>query len=362
MTLASSRHTAVRRVIDLGSARRKRVMLFVAALVVTGVAVLAIAMWLGGNLTQTTINGLLIGGTGGLTGWGLALSKMVLDLSSVGVIGMLLNCLLLPEHERTPSDTARRSLRTARQLSVAWVVSSAALLIFSWSDVAAQSVADLPITKLFTDTAGTFPGVADFISTTLVALMIAVGCAVTETRRGVMILLPLSVYNLVPMALQGHASHGTILKYSLIVHVIAVSLWVGGLAALLLHVRNEPGLLAVALPRFSTVALGCYILVAASGSVAIWNLLGSVPALWLSRYGVLVMLKAGALIALGIFGWWHRRYTVHRIRTSEDDRRSRRAFIQLAAAEIFVMVFAVAVAVALSRTASPDTIILHGNQ
>lgn len=106
--------------------------------------------------------------------------------------------------------------------------------------------------------------------------------------------------------------------------------------------------------------------VAASGGVAVWKLLGSVPAVWGSRYGVLVMLKAAALITLGILGWWHRRHTVRRIRTDEndskDDSKARKAFIQLAAAEIVVMVVAVALAVALSRTASPDTIILHGNQ
>jgi hypothetical protein len=55
---------------------------------------------------------------------------------------------------------------------------------------------------------------------------------------------------------------------------------------------------------------------------------------------------------------------VGRIRASEDEYggRARRAFIRLAAAEIVVMVIAVAIAVTLSRTASPDTIVLHGNQ
>jgi putative copper resistance protein D len=173
-----------------------------------------------------------------------------------------------------------------------------------------------------------------------------------------MIMLPLALYNLVPMALQGHASHGEVLKYSLIVHVIAMSLWVGGLAGLLTHVRKEPGLLAVAVPRFSTLALVCYMSVAASGIVAAWNLIGSVSAVWGSRYGVVVMLKVAALITLGIFGWWHRRHTVRRIRAGEGDS-SRKAFIRLAAAEVVVMVIAVALAVALSRSASPDTIELH---
>jgi putative copper resistance protein D len=286
-----------------------------------------------------------------------------MEASSVGVIGMLLGCLLLPQQDGEPSPTARRCLRTASWLAPVWAISTAILLIFSWSDVVAQPVTQLSITQLFTDTATTFPGAADFISSIAVALVIAVGVTVTVNRWGVLFLLLLACYNLVPLALQGHASHGTILKYSLIVHVIAVSLWVGGLGTLLMHVRAEPAQLAVAVPRFSTLALGCYIAIAASGTVAVWNLLGSVPALWGSRYGVLVMLKATALITLGILGWWHRRHTVGQIRASEEDGgRARRAFIRLAGAEIVIMVIAVAIAVTLSRTASPDTIVLHGNQ
>jgi putative copper resistance protein D len=225
-------------------------------------------------------------------------------------------------------------------------------------------VTDLPFTRLFTDTSQTFPDAADYISSTTLAVVIAAGVAITNTRRGAWILLPLATYNLTPMALQGHAAHGTLLKYGLMAHIIAISLWVGGLAALITHLRNRPILLATAAPRFSTLALACYTAVAASGIVAAWRLLGSLPSLWGSRYGVLIMLKAAALIALGTFGWWHRRHTIHRIRANQGTgtTRARRAFIRLAAAEVAIMVAAVAIAVALSRSASPDTIRLHTNR
>ncbi|HEX6472790.1 MAG TPA: CopD family protein [Streptosporangiaceae bacterium] len=355
-----------RRATGLAVPRRRRVVMFVSATAGTGIAALALGMWLGGNLTESQIDGLAVGGTGDLTGWGLPAAKLVLDLSSVGVIGLLLACLLLPGAARGAAGgdtaaTARRCLRTATWLALAWAVANAALLLFSWSDVVAQPVTDLPLGKIFTDTAGTFPDAGGYITSTALALVIAAGVAVTETGRGAIVLLPLAIYNLVPMALEGHASHGTVLKYSIAVHVIAVSLWVGGLAALLVHVRGKPALLAVTVPRFSTIALACYTAIAATGIVAGWELLGSVPAVWGSRYGVVVMLKAGALVTLGIFGWWHRRRTVPPIRT-DGGPRSRRAFVRLAAAEVAVMVAAVAIAVALSRSASPDTILLHSNR
>ena len=364
MALTSSRDVVIdRRAVANKKTRSSRAVLFVAGTIAVAVAALAMAMWLGGNLTQSTINGLVIGGTSNLTGWGLPASKLLMESASVGVIGMLLGALLLPQEADGPSQTARRCLRTASWLGLAWAISTAILLLFSWSDVVAEPVTQLSITQLFTNTSTTFPGAADFISSIAVALVIAVGTTVTWNRWGLLFLLLLACYDLVPMALQGHASHGTVLKYSLIVHVIAVSVWVGGLCALLMHMRAEPAQLAAVLPRFSRIALGCYAAVAASGILAVVLLLGTVPALWGSRYGVLVLLKSAALIALGVLGWWHRRHTVGRI--SGDDRdygRVRRAFVRLAAAEVVVMVVAIAIAVALSRTASPDTIVLHGNQ
>lgn len=370
MTSISSRYSVLQRTIarpfpkrkEGGPSRRRWVILFVAATVITGAAALALGMWLAGDLSYSYIEMMSVGGINNVTAWALPAFKLVMDVSSIGVIGLLLVCLLLPAGDRELGATALRCLRTARWLALAWSVSTAALLVFSWSNVVGRPVTALPLGKLFTDTAKTFPDAPGFMTSTALALVIAVGVALTKTRRGALILLPLAVYGLVPMAIQGNASHSSVIKWSVVVHVIALSLWVGGLAAIVLHVRKQPALLAVAVPRFSTIALGCYLAVAASGIVAVWNLIGSVSALWESRYGVLVMLKAAALITLGILAWWHRRYTVRRIRTGEDDGLIRRAFVQLAAAEIVVMVIAVAIAVALSRTASPDTILLHGNE
>ncbi|GAA3613619.1 hypothetical protein GCM10022419_118420 [Nonomuraea rosea] len=361
MTSTSTRPPVLWRSIGLPAPWRRRPIAYVATAVAAAAAALALGMWLGGNLTPSQINGLLIGGTGGLTGWGLAAAKLATELSSIGVVGLLLARLLLPEHDPRAGVTAMRCARAAARLALGWALCSAALLLFSWANVLSAPVTELPIGKLFTDPARTFPDAPEFVATTALALVIAAGLRLTRTRLGAVTMLLLAVYNVVPMALQGHAAHGDVLKYSLIVHVVAMTLWVGGLAALLTHVRKEPALLAVAVPRFSTVALLCYAVIAATGALAAWNLLGSVPAVWGSRYGVLVMLKVAALVALGVLGWWHRRHTVRRVRAGEGER-SRRAFVRLAAAEVVVMVVAVALAVALSRSASPDTILQHSDR
>lgn len=366
MTSISSRYSVLRRTVGLPSlklkearpsSRRRRATVFLAAAAVTGAAGLALGLWLAGDLTVSYIDDMTIGRSAGVTALALPAFKLVMDLSAIGVIGLLLICLLLPEHDRELGATARGCLRTARWMALVWSASTAALLLFSWSDAVALPVTALPVGKLFTDTGNTFPDAAGFMTSAALALVIAVAVSVTKTRRGALILLPLAVYGLVPMTLEGSASHSSVIKWSIVVHVCALSLWVGGLAALVTHVRREPALLAVAVPRFSTLAGVCYFAVAASGILGAYEMFDyEVPPLWGSRYGMVVMLKAGALIALGICGWWHRRHTVPRIRAGEGGR-SRRAFIRLAAAEVIVMVVAVALGVALSRTASPDMIL-----
>ncbi len=69
---------------------------------------------------------------------------------------------------------------------------------------------------------------------------------------------------------------------ALVVHVVAVSLWTGGLLGLVLHVRAEPTLLPGAVARFSPLALGAYLALAGSGLIAVAERLGASGAAWTS--------------------------------------------------------------------------------
>ena len=64
---------------------------------------------------------------------------------------------------------------------------------------------------------------------------------------------------LIPWALGGHTTQAgqDIAASSLIVHVLAAGAWIGGLAIMVLHVRGD--LLTTVLPRFSTLALWCWV-------------------------------------------------------------------------------------------------------
>jgi putative copper resistance protein D len=174
-------------------------------------------------------------------------------------------------------------------------------------------------------------------------------------------LAAVAVVGLLPLALAGHAAgaedHGTAVN-ALAVHLVGVTVWVGGLVALAIM---RPALgrdLAPTVERFSVLAGWCFAAVALSGvqsafiRVNGWSDLGT-------RYGLLLVVKTVALVLLGYAGWRHRRALLPALRatrsaTAEGSASSATAaFVRLVVAELVVMGVAVGVAVALSRSAPP---------
>jgi len=108
------------------------------------------------------------------------------------------------------------------------------------------------------------------------------------------------------------------------IHVAAMVLWVGGLAALLaalLRTGVPAGELSTALPRFSSLALGCVVALVLSGIVQGVGVVGSPSALFATTYGwVLVAKIALVLVVLGAAGvsrvWVQQHLGVRRPRPS----------------------------------------------
>ena len=111
---------------------------------------------------------------------------------------------------------------------------------------------------------------------------------------------------LVP-GLSGHAAQTSPRAFSLLfdwTHLAAGSVWVGGLAGLLVLWRSLPfesrsrGL-AVAVPRFSNVAFVSVLVIVASGTAASLEHLPTVASLWQTSYGKAILVKI-ALLGLTI--------------------------------------------------------------
>lgn len=92
-----------------------------------------------------------------------------------------------------------------------------------------------------------------------------------------------------------------------VLHLLAGAVWLGGLIGLVLSLRALAGretLAAQALARFSTIAGGLLLAVAATGTFLGWRILGSWGGLVGTSYGWLLLGKVAiALVVAGLGGW-----------------------------------------------------------
>ena len=278
--------------------------------------------------------------------------SLLATVAAVGTVGSLVAAaVLLPARaDGGLGATARRAASAAGRWAAGWAVLTACELVLTASDVAG-----VPVTRIgggaVAEVASTRPGTALCLTATL-ATVIGVSAGASRTSAGAGVLLIVSVAGLLPGAVAGHASsapgHDVVVS-ALVVHVVAVSLWTGGLLGLVLHVRTEPTLLPGAVARFSPLALGAYLALAGSGLIAVAERLGDSGAAWASGYGALAAAKATALLVLGLLGHLHRRTTIASLAREGDGR----PFLRLAGVELLLMGVAIGLASALSRTAVP---------
>ena len=154
---------------------------------------------------------------------------------------------------------------------------------------------------------------------------IALSGSLSARGRALTLALPLAFLVVAP-SLSGHASTFSpewLLVPANIVHVAAMSVWVGGVAALAFGVRSatrqlEPAertrLLSATLIRFSPIALASVAVIAATGAAQAITYLESVSDLWDTGFGRAVAAKIillGALVAIGVL---HRRRSLPLLR------------------------------------------------
>ncbi|WP_418163417.1 copper resistance D family protein [Rhodococcus opacus] len=135
------------------------------------------------------------------------------------------------------------------------------------------------------------------------------------------VVLALAVLSVLPRALSGHSASGgshDVATNSLVFHIVAAALWVGGLVALVLHARRRGARLDLAARRFSALALIAFVVMAVSGVV---NAAVRVPITELvtSTYGVLILAKVAALVLVGFAGWRQRTVAVTALENDPED-------------------------------------------
>lgn len=334
-----------------GPERRTDARVLVLAAVVA-LATCVVTLLLAGGRPESVPEGLP--DAGAVTGWGLRVATLLARLAAVVTVGCLLvGAVLLPagrDRAGASEDLARRAVVRAGGWAAAWAALSACVLVLTISDTVGVPLADLS------------PDVLPRLSSTgqarALALVVALAAvvAVSSGRGGRNLpsrrfLLLIALGALLPTAVAGHASSAIdhdVVSSGLVVHVVAATVWVGGLAGLLLHLRGAPEGMAAAVPRFSVLALLAYAALAVSGLVIAATALGSSVSAWTTGYGAIVATKIVALLALGFLGHAHRRRTIPLLAAGGS-----RAILRLAGIEVVLMGGAMGLAAALARTPGP---------
>ncbi|WNC03333.1 copper resistance protein CopC [Streptomyces sp. CGMCC 4.7035] len=140
-----------------------------------------------------------------------------------------------------------------------------------------------------------------------------VRAAVGRPRIAIAILLSLALA--LTWAVAEHASAGIqvpVAMTSAVLHLLAMAVWLGGLAALLTALYRTPEeLLAPTVARFSRLAFTAVVVLVATGAYQSWRGLGSLDALTSTPYGRLLTAKLVAVLLLLTAAAYSRRWTTH---------------------------------------------------
>ncbi|MGH3899394.1 MAG: cytochrome c oxidase assembly protein [Pseudonocardiaceae bacterium] len=301
------------------------------------------------------LTGLGLPDPGLLTRVGAPAVRVLSECAAVVAVGsLLLAAFLVPPQASGYLDTGGyAAVRTARIAALIWALASALMVPLLAANAVGRPVIDVLQPQLLATLMSELSQPGAWALTAGIALVLAGFCWIALTWRAVMWLFVLSVVGLMPVALTGHSAAGgshDIATSSLLYHVVAAALWVGGLIALLAHLTRWGEHAGLATQRFSRLALVCWIVMAASGVI---NALVRVsPDQLLTSYGLLVLGKVTALLVLGVLGWQHRRSAVAAV----VDRGDRAAILRLGGIELLIMFATIGLAVALSQTAPPGGI------
>jgi copper transport protein len=153
-------------------------------------------------------------------------------------------------------------------------------------------------------------------------------------------------------SLSGHASvSGGIALVADVAHVVAASIWVGGLAILVLALvwaGGERWQLAVeAVPRYSLLAVGAVSALLLSGSTSGYLQVRALRGLWETTYGQLLVVKVALVLPLLALGLYNNRRAVPRLRSGLGSAAERTRFLRTTGLELALMAAIVGVTAVL---------------
>lgn len=113
----------------------------------------------------------------------------------------------------------------------------------------------------------------------------------------------------------GDTARPVIAELADLVHVLAISLWLGGLTVLVVGVlpRRDATELERVVPRYSTLAMGCVAAIVLSGSLMAYRLLTGFGQLTSTTWGHLLLLKSALLLVALAAAFASKTWVAHRL-------------------------------------------------
>ncbi len=319
-------------------ARRSLAALAIAAL--TALVTLLIALVLTGSTQPGQFSD-----PGAVVRWGTPIVKLIMNFSMALTIGALAFSAFAANPEQQ-----KRLQPIASWAAAIWLLSAASYFVMTYLSAAGITISYGPEFSSGLWLFATEIELGVLLAWNLAfAFILSLSTIMFPSGRMIAVNTALGIAGLYPLAESGHASSDighAIAVNSMLMHLVGISVWVGGLIALFAIYFDEPDQRSVLVKRYSTLALFAFILVAISGLTGGFIRLYQ-PTDLLSDYGLLLITKAAVLVVLGLFGAWHRLKLIRSIESGSS------SFIRIVGVEIAIMGIALALATALARTAPP---------
>ena len=316
-------------------------------------ALQAIAGVLAAGLISVVVGLVVAGGAdplqfsdpGPVVRWGAPFAKLVMNFAMATTVGSL----VLSAFAGNLEERSKLS-RVASFAAALWAAAAAVNFVMTYLSVSGSAIS---YGSAFSDGLWLFATQIE-LGTLLVwnlgfAFLLSISTIAFNGRRMNAVNAAIAIAGLYPLAASGHASadagHALAVN-SLLMHLVGISIWVGGLIALYAVFRGDNQRTAVLVSRYSTLAFVAFIMVAVSGVTSGIIRLYE-PADLFTSYGLLLMLKASLLVVLGLFGARHRLGLVKKLAERSV------SFWRLAIFELGVMGLAVGMGTALARTQTP---------
>jgi putative copper resistance protein D len=314
----------------------------VTSLLIVGTALgLIVGMFTGGAASPSQL-----GDVGEVLRWGTPAFRSINNIAQAITIGSL---IFVAFSLGEKSKAFAKTLSVAAIAASVWALSGTAYLLATFLNVTGS---ELSAETSFTEQLFVF--ITDIELGQMLALnfagafVLSIATLLVRKLFGAAVCAAIGLLSLVPVALSGHAagtaSHAMAVN-SLGLHLVGISIWLGGLVAIVFAYKAQPATDMV--KRYSSLALAGFGLVIVSGFASAQIRIGTIENLFGTGYGQLVILKTITFILLGVIGAMHRKKLLATLETSA------KKFWQLVSVEFVIFGIAIGLGTALARTENP---------